>query len=52
MEQQNALHSYLIQTKLSFFKNREWEGKTSLVWGVGTSGREEDMRKGCKGQKW
>jgi hypothetical protein len=30
---------------MSFFKNREWEGKTGPVWGVGTSGRRKDMRK-------
>jgi hypothetical protein len=31
-----------------FYKNREREGKTSPVWGAGTSGREEDIRKGCR----
>jgi hypothetical protein len=34
---------------MSFFlKNREQEGKTGLVWGFGTNGREEDIRKGCR----
>jgi hypothetical protein len=27
------------------FKNRDQEVKTGLVWGVGTSGRKEDIRK-------
>jgi hypothetical protein len=31
-----------------FIKNEEQEGKTGLVWGVGTNGREEDIRKGCR----
>jgi hypothetical protein len=28
------LYSYLKQTKMSFFKNREQEGKTGPVWGL------------------
>jgi hypothetical protein len=31
MSQQNSLCSHLIQTKVSFFKNREQEGKTGPV---------------------
>jgi hypothetical protein len=33
---------------MSFFKNREQEDKIGPVWGGGMSGREEDMRKGCR----
>jgi hypothetical protein len=29
-----------------FFKNREQKDKTGSVWGAGTSGRGEDIRKG------
>jgi hypothetical protein len=28
-------------------KNGEQEGKTGPVWGVGTSERRKDLRKGC-----
>jgi hypothetical protein len=31
---------------MSFFKNREQEGKTGPVGGVGTSESREDIRKG------
>jgi hypothetical protein len=30
---------------MSFFKNREQEGKTGSFWGVGISGSGEDKRK-------
>jgi hypothetical protein len=30
---------------MPFFKNRGQEGKTGPFWGVGTSGRGEDIRK-------
>jgi hypothetical protein len=43
MSQGNSLCSYLKSTKLSFFffyKIVEQEGRTGLVWGVGTSGKE------------
>jgi hypothetical protein len=33
---------------MCFFKNGGQKGKTGPVWGVGTSGREEDIRKGCR----
>jgi hypothetical protein len=34
---------------MSFFnKNRDQEGKTGPVWGVGSSGKEEDIRKVCR----
>jgi hypothetical protein len=39
--------SYLIQTKMSFLKNREQEGKTVPVGGC-TTVREEDIRKGWR----
>jgi hypothetical protein len=53
MSQGNTLYSYLKQKYLFFFfffLNREQEGKTSPVWGAGTSGREEDIRKGYEGE--
>jgi hypothetical protein len=31
-----------------FYKSREQEGKTGLVWRVGTSARREDIRKECR----
>jgi hypothetical protein len=46
MSQENSLYSYFKQTKLSFFffyKIREQE-----VCGVGTSGKGEDVVKGCR----
>jgi hypothetical protein len=48
MSQGNSLYLYLKQKKISFFKNREQEVKLVPVWGVGTSGRGEDIRKGCR----
>jgi hypothetical protein len=34
---------------MSFFsKNGEKEGKTGPFWEIGTNGRGEDKRKGCK----
>jgi hypothetical protein len=41
MSQGNSLCSYLKQTKLSGGQNRSYLG-------VGTSGRGEDIRKGCR----
>jgi hypothetical protein len=32
MSQGNSLRSYLKQTKMPLFKNREQEGKTGPVW--------------------
>jgi hypothetical protein len=37
----------LFKTKQN--KNREQEGKTGPVWGFGTNGRGEDIRKGVGG---
>jgi hypothetical protein len=50
MSQINTLHSYLKQKKMSLKKNKngEQEGKTGPVWGIGTSGRGKDIRKGCR----
>jgi hypothetical protein len=31
-----------------FYKIREQEGGTGPVWGIGTSGREEEVGKGCE----
>jgi hypothetical protein len=51
MSQGNSLYSYLKQKclslSLSFFTKTEQEGRT----GIGTSGREEDVRKGCRKMK-
>jgi hypothetical protein len=33
---------------MSFSKNGEQEGKTGPIWGAGTSGKGEDIRKGCR----
>jgi hypothetical protein len=30
---------------MSFFRNGRQEGKTGSIWGVGTSGKGEDIRK-------
>jgi hypothetical protein len=51
MSQGNSLYNYLKQTKMSFFayKNEEQEGRIGPVWGVGTSGSVEDIRKGYRG---
>jgi hypothetical protein len=38
MSQGNSLYRYLKQTKMSFFKNREQEGKTGHAWGLVTVG--------------
>jgi hypothetical protein len=40
----NSLDNYLKQTKMSFSKNREQEGKTGPAWGLVTSGCVEDIR--------
>jgi hypothetical protein len=32
MSQPNSLYSYLKQTDMSFFKNKEQKGKTGPVW--------------------
>jgi hypothetical protein len=46
------MYSYLKQTKMAFFfsfyKSGEQEGRTGPLWGVGTSGRREDVGKGCR----
>jgi hypothetical protein len=34
-----------MQTKMSFFKTREQEGKTGPVWGLAPLGRSEKMSK-------
>jgi hypothetical protein len=46
--QLNTLYRSLKQIKITFFKNGKQEGKTGPVWGLGTSGKEEDKRKGCR----
>jgi hypothetical protein len=33
---------------MSFFKNGGQEDKTGPVWRAGTSGKGEDIRKGCR----
>jgi hypothetical protein len=38
MSQRNSLYSYLKQTEIPFFKNREQEGKTGPVWGLAPMG--------------
>jgi hypothetical protein len=43
--------SYLKQTKMSFFKNGEQEGKTGPVWGW-YQWRAEGVGKGCRGRIW
>jgi hypothetical protein len=48
MSRENPLCSYLKHIKMYFLKNREHEDKTGLFLGVGTSGRGEDIRKGCR----
>jgi hypothetical protein len=51
MSQGNYLCSYLKQTKISFFffyKIGEQEGRAHPVWGIGTSGRGKERKKGCK----
>jgi hypothetical protein len=47
MLQGNSL--YLIQTKMSFFKNREQEGKTGFVWGWHQWEGERMLEKGIGG---
>jgi hypothetical protein len=42
------LYSYLIQTKIYFFKNGEQEGKTGPVWVLISV--EEGYRKGVGGE--
>jgi hypothetical protein len=42
------LYSYLKQTKMTFFKNKEQEDNTGPGWGAGTSESGEDIRKGRK----
>jgi hypothetical protein len=49
MSQWNSLYDYLIQTKMSFFKNREQESKTGPVWGLVPVGGGEDIKKGWRG---
>jgi hypothetical protein len=51
MSWDNVLNHYLKQTKMSFFpfyRIGEQEGRRGLVWGVGTSSRRKDVRKGCR----
>jgi hypothetical protein len=50
MSQENSLYSYIKQTKRSFyFSFAEQEGRTGPVWwGADTSGRGEDVGKGCR----
>jgi hypothetical protein len=47
MSQWNSLYSYLKQTKMSFFRNSEQEGKSGPALVVGPSGKGEDIRKVC-----
>jgi hypothetical protein len=37
---------------MTFFKNGKHEGRTGPVWGVGTRGRGEDIRKRMGAQIW
>jgi hypothetical protein len=53
MSQGNSLYSHLKQTKMSFYfllfyKIVEQVGGTGPVWGVGISGRREDVEKGSR----
>jgi hypothetical protein len=51
MSQGNSLYSYLKQTNTSFFffyEIREQEDRTGPVWGAGSSGKREDVGRGCK----
>jgi hypothetical protein len=41
MSQWNSMYSSHIYTKMSFFKNREQEGKTGPVWGLPPMGGGE-----------
>jgi hypothetical protein len=52
MSQGNSLCSYLKQTKMSFFKNREQEGKTGPVWGLVPVGGRRTEGKGIGGGIW
>jgi hypothetical protein len=49
MSQGNSLYSYLKQ-KCHFLKNEigEQEGRIGPVWGIGISGRGEDVEKGYR----
>jgi hypothetical protein len=47
------MYNYLKQTKVSFFKTREQEGKTGPVWGlvrVGRGGYKERVMEGEYGR--
>jgi hypothetical protein len=46
--QQTPCIAILNKQKCLFFKNREQEGKTGPGWGFGTSGKRDDIRKGCR----
>jgi hypothetical protein len=50
MSQGNSLRSYLKQTKNAFFKNwkKARQNRSCLGGGEGTSGKEEDIRKGYR----
>jgi hypothetical protein len=48
ISQGNSLYSYLKQTKMSFFFFCKIGGQNrSCLGGIGTSGREEEVGKGC-----
>jgi hypothetical protein len=48
MSQGNSLCSYLKQTKMSSFQKQRTGRQNRPYLGVGTSGRGEDIRKGCR----
>jgi hypothetical protein len=43
-------HLYILSNNviIIFYKNRDQESKTGLLWGVSTSGRRKDIRKGYR----
>jgi hypothetical protein len=52
MSQENSLCSYLKQTKMSFFsfllQNQRTGGQNRSCLGIGTTEREDDIRKGYR----
>jgi hypothetical protein len=50
ISQGNSLYSYHIQTKISFLKTRQQEGKTGPVWVAGNSRRGEAVVKDVVGE--
>jgi hypothetical protein len=50
ISQGNSRYNHLKQTKVlfDFYKSQEQVGRTGHPWGVGTSGKEEDVEIGCR----